>query len=78
MQRANVSGILNKHRGHLGDLISTLEEIQAMNGYLDEASLREVSEQTGYSMVDIYGVATFYKSFSLKPRGKHLKYPGLY
>jgi len=31
-----------------------------------------VADQTGRSLVDIYGVATFYKSFSLKPRGKHL------
>jgi len=23
-------------------------------------------------LIDVYGVATFYKSFSLKPRGKHL------
>ena len=31
-----------------------------------------VAEKTGRSLVDIYGVATFYRSFSLKPRGKHL------
>jgi NADH:ubiquinone oxidoreductase subunit E len=72
MQRANVSGILKKHSGHLGDLISTLQDIQVQYGYLQEEALRAVSEETGYSLVDIYGVATFYKSFSLKPRGEHL------
>lgn len=53
-------------------LIAILEQIQAKYGYLPESKLKEVSETTGKSMVDIYGVATFYRAFSLKPRGKHL------
>ncbi len=53
-------------------LIAILEEIQAMYGYLPESQLREVAEKTGRSLVDVYGVATFYRAFSLKPRGKHL------
>lgn len=55
-----------------GGLIAVLEKIQAKNGYLPEEELREVSKQTGRSLVDIYGVATFYRAFSLEPRGKHL------
>lgn len=58
--------------GNNGSLIATLEEIQAEHGYLSEEALRAVSAQTGRSLVDVYGVATFYHSFSLKPRGKHL------
>jgi len=54
------------------NLISVLEGIQAKYGYLPEEALRKVAKETGRSMVDIYGVATFYKAFSLKPRGKHL------
>ncbi|MCK4656179.1 MAG: NAD(P)H-dependent oxidoreductase subunit E, partial [candidate division Zixibacteria bacterium] len=57
--------------GH-GGLISSLEEIQSKYGYLPEEALRELAEKTGRSLVDIYGVATFYRAFSLKPRGKHL------
>lgn len=53
-------------------IISILESIQGRYGYLPEKELRSVAEKTGKSLVDIYGVATFYKSFSLKPRGKHL------
>lgn len=58
--------------GRLGSLISVLEGIQAANGYLSEEALREVSRKTGQPLVDIYGVATFYKSFRLAPRGRHL------
>jgi NADH-quinone oxidoreductase subunit E len=53
-------------------LISILERIQAQYNYLPQEALREVSKETGRSLVDIYGVATFYRAFSLKPRGKHL------
>jgi NADH-quinone oxidoreductase subunit E len=53
-------------------VISILGNIQSKYGYLPEKVLKEVAEETKCSLVDIYGVATFYKSFSLKPRGKHL------
>jgi NADH:ubiquinone oxidoreductase subunit E len=55
-----------------GGLISVLEEIQARYGYLPEQELRRLAAETNRSLVDIYGVATFFRAFSLKPRGKHL------
>jgi NADH-quinone oxidoreductase subunit E len=67
-----VQRILDKHRDDPAVLISILEEIQAEYGYLPAEAMRLISEKTGCSLVDIYGVATFYRSFSLKPRGKHL------
>ncbi len=57
--------------GQVG-LISVLEQLQAKYGYLPEDELKKIAAQTGRSLVDVYGVATFYKAFSLKPRGKHL------
>ena len=72
MNSTDISRILEKHTENKGRLIAILEEIQAEYGYLPETLLRKVSDQTGYSIVDVYGVATFYRSFSLKPRGKHL------
>jgi len=68
----DVSKILEKHNQNKGGLIAILEEIQAEYGYLPEMSLRIVSERTGCSLVDIYGVATFYRFFSLQPKGKHI------
>lgn len=72
MDVQNIQSILDKHEGNLGSMIAILQDIQDDYGYLPEEALRIVSEKTGRSMVEIYGVATFYKSFSLKPRGKHL------
>lgn len=72
MGSQQVCEITQKYNGRPGGLISILEEIQGKYGYLPEKLLREVAEQTGKSLVDIYGVATFYKAFRLKPRGNHL------
>ena len=57
---------------HNNLLIAILEEIQKHYNYLPEKILKEVSAQLKIPMRDIYGVATFYKAFSLKPRGNHL------
>jgi NADH-quinone oxidoreductase subunit E len=57
--------------GHFG-VISYLERVQAKYGYLPKDELTKIAQETGRSLVDVYGVATFYKAFSLKPRGKHL------
>ncbi|MBN1211861.1 MAG: NADH-quinone oxidoreductase subunit NuoE [candidate division Zixibacteria bacterium] len=72
MVSEEVSKLLERHEGKQGALISILEEIQARYSYLPQELLREVAVQSGRSLTDVYGVATFYKAFSLQPRGKHL------
>ena len=71
MLSCNVEEIVDKHSCDRGGLIAILEEVQIKEGYLSEKTLKKIAKKTGKSLVDIYGVATFYKSFSLKPRGKH-------
>ena len=72
MKTEEILGIVERHRNEQGSLIATLQDIQARYSYLPADALRRVAEETGRSLVDIYGVATFYRAFSLKPRGKHL------
>ncbi|MFH1740760.1 MAG: NAD(P)H-dependent oxidoreductase subunit E [bacterium] len=67
-----VPRIVEKHRGARGAVISVLEEIQVEYGYLPEFALRTVAKEMNLSLVDLYGVATFYRAFSLQPRGRHL------
>jgi len=64
--------IVAKHRGGRGRLIAVLQDIQTLHGYLPEGALRLLAEATDRSLVDIYGIATFYRSFTLQPRGRHL------
>jgi NADH:ubiquinone oxidoreductase subunit E len=72
MNSDEVLGIVERHRSEQGGLISILQDIQAKYSYLPSDALRIVAEETGRSLVDVYGVATFYRAFSLTPRGKHL------
>lgn len=72
MNLEDIAKICEKHEDIGGGLIAILEDIQSTYSYLPEEALRKVAEETKRSLVDIYGVATFYRSFSLKPRGKHL------
>jgi len=67
-----VLDILARHDGERGALIAILQDIQDECGYVPERALRIVAEQRGASLLDLYGIATFYHSFSLKPRGKRL------
>lgn len=70
--RRDILRILARHGSDRGGLIATLEQIQGRYGYLPESALRLISQETRRSLVDVYGIATFYRAFSMAPRGKHL------
>jgi NADH-quinone oxidoreductase subunit E len=67
-----ISVLIEANSKKLGGLIATLQDIQAKYGYLPEKALTAVSEETGWPLLDIYSVVTFYTAFDLNPRGKHL------
>jgi bidirectional [NiFe] hydrogenase diaphorase subunit len=52
-------------------LIETLHRVQGLFGYLDEPAMQFVAESLGLPLSKVYGVATFYHLFSLKPQGRH-------
>jgi NADH:ubiquinone oxidoreductase subunit E len=56
---------------HSSPLIPLLQMIQEKQGYLSVETLKLVSEKTGASLSRVYGVATFYHQFRLRPEGKH-------
>ena len=66
-----IAKIVGRYGGNRDSLISILQDIQSEYRYLPEESLRAVAAQLGLPLVQVYGVATFFKAFSLKPRGKH-------
>jgi len=70
--KTQVREIVDRHSDRHGALMLVLQDIQDQYGYLPENALKQVSAQTNRSLVEIYGVATFYHAFTLKPRGKHL------
>ncbi len=72
VDKKDVLEIVQSHSADRGGLIAALAGIQDRWGYLPEEALRTVAQSTGRSLADIYGIATFYSAFSLRPRGKHL------
>jgi len=66
------AAIIDKYKGELGQLISILQDIQAKLYYLPKETLIQVSETMGVPLSRVYSVATFFKAFSLKPRGRHM------
>jgi len=63
--------ILAKYDHGRESLVEVLQDIQEAEGYLPGESLRQVSEGLGVPMIEVYRVASFYKAFTLSPRGRH-------
>ena len=64
-----------KHHHYVGEegrLIPLLQQVQNEDGYLRRERLVEIHRQTGIPLTQVYGVATFYAQFRLKPVGEHL------
>lgn len=69
---SKVEIILHKYGYNKSSLISILLDIQEEYNYLPKDSLITVAKKLSVRLIDVYSVATFYKVFSLKPRGKHI------
>jgi len=70
--KQKVKSILHNHQRDKGMLVSILQDVQAEYSYLPEEVLAEVSQALGAPLSQVYSVATFFKAFSLEPRGRYL------
>ncbi|MBN1838195.1 MAG: NAD(P)H-dependent oxidoreductase subunit E, partial [Spirochaetales bacterium] len=64
--------IISTYGTNRESLIMILQEISAVFNYLPEDALRTVSERLQIPFSEVYGTASFYKAFSLEPKGKHI------
>lgn len=67
-----IESIIEKRRKEPGALVSILQDIQEIYNYLPKETLEAVAEKMDMPLIDVCGTATFYKAFSLTPRGKHI------
>jgi len=63
--------LCDRHVTDHSSLVMLLQEIQRHYGYLPREVLAAAARQLEVPLADLYGLATFYRSFSLRPRGKH-------
>lgn len=66
-----IDAIIKKYGERKEFLICILQDIQARYGYLPKEALTRVAEKLDIPLIQIYSVATFFKAFSLRPKGGH-------
>jgi bidirectional [NiFe] hydrogenase diaphorase subunit len=66
-----VNATMRRHGSESDALIETLHTVQEAFGCLDDLSLRYVASNLKVPLSRVYGVATFYNFFTLKPQGEH-------
>jgi len=71
MDMDRIDQIIVKHNGEPSYLIQVLLDIQAENNWLPKEALERVAERLQIPMTRIRHIATFYKAFSLVPKGRH-------
>jgi len=70
--KKQVRQVLKKYGDDKSALIDVLHDTQSVVGYLPEEALEEIHKGLGVPLSRVYSVATFFKAFSLVPRGRHL------
>lgn len=71
MELSKIDEIIERYRYEESGIIGILYEIQLRERYLPEHALKYVCEKLDIPKSQIYHMATFFKAFSLVPRGKH-------
>jgi NADH-quinone oxidoreductase subunit E len=70
--KEKVEQVLAKYRHDKSALIDILQDTQSAIGYLPQEALEEIHAGLDVPLSRVYSVATFFKAFSLTPRGRHL------
>jgi len=71
MDKQRIDQIIDKYHGEASYLIQVLLDIQSENNWLPKEALEHVGERLEVPLTRIQHIATFYKAFSLVPKGRH-------
>ncbi|MEA1964091.1 MAG: NADH-quinone oxidoreductase subunit NuoE [Candidatus Aerophobetes bacterium] len=71
-EKLKVDEVIERYEGDKANLISILQDVQSEYNWLPQDVLTYIAQKLSLPLIDVFEVVTFYKSFSLKPRGKHL------
>jgi NADH-quinone oxidoreductase subunit E len=71
MDFKKIDQILEQYEFKHSNIIGILQDAQALENYLPEEALRYISTKMEISLTRIFDIVTFYKAFSLVPKGKY-------
>jgi NADH-quinone oxidoreductase subunit E len=72
MDTVKVDAIIKKYDGDVTALLAIMQDVQDEMNYLPREAVEHISKTMNVPMSRIYSLATFYESFHLEPRGKHI------
>jgi NADH:ubiquinone oxidoreductase subunit E len=70
-EERQIDEIVARYGGEVGMLIPMMQDLQAECGYLPAEQLRRLAERMELPLTRLYGIATFYSSFRMTPKGRH-------
>ncbi len=68
---SSIEQIIQKNRNKPGSIITVLRECQQVVGYLPVELLDYIGKSMNLAPSEVYGIASFYALFSMKPKGRH-------
>ena len=71
MDNQRIDQIIDKYKGKASSVIQVLMEIQSENHWLPRGILEKVSKRLEVPLNEVLHIVTFYKTFSLIPKGRH-------
>jgi NADH-quinone oxidoreductase subunit E len=71
MTRSEIDAMIDRYEAKESSILAILQDIQAKEKYLPREALELVGERLRIPLNKIYRIATFYRAFSLTPRGLH-------
>jgi len=72
LEPAVLQSILDRYGRDPANIVSIMQDIQGRLNWLPEEELRILSSELSIPLSKMMALATFYRAFSLKPRGKHV------
>jgi len=67
-----IESVIDSYMDKKEQLISLLQDIQAEYNYIPQDVMVKINHKLDIPLSQVFGVATFFRAFSLKPRGRHL------
>lgn len=71
MTQLEIDGIIDRYEGKGSSILAILQDVQAKEKYLPKEALEYLGERLHIPLNRIYRIATFYRAFSLTPKGRH-------
>jgi NADH-quinone oxidoreductase subunit E len=72
MDPKTIDAVVDRYQAQPSALLAILQDIQKQENWLPKEALLRVAEKLDVPLTRVYGMATFFRAFSLKPRGKHI------